>query len=284
MIGFSFGFGYFPSLSSIFLAPTLESKHIKVKLYPVFVSHLTVEWSIPTNYGACTFNVYTAPQETGPWEKINSGPINSNHYRLPLYPDASKFNNYHYLVECIRSNGTRTQSLPATIQNVAIPWVNIRAKEIRRREWLLLRKFTGIKSILHKRKTFGKRCNTCWDPINEKTTQDHCPDCLGTSFEGGYFPGYLTLVEYDPTPNNSQFGYQGRIEPNQIPAWTIDIPEISTFDIILRLPDWKVYRVNSIQSTELQIVPVRQLLTLTELDKESVEFKLANQEIPQGYL
>lgn len=284
MLNFSFGFGYFPKLSVTTLVPSRESRVISVSLYPVFPTHITVEWTIPARFGSCTFNVYKSKSEKDSWEKINPLPITSNHLRVPLTADNSKFSSYFYLVEVIKPDGSRLRSLPTDIQNKAIPWVYLRAKEIRRREWLVLRKFSGAKTIVYKRKTFGKRCPECWDPVSEKVTKDRCPTCLGTSFEGGYFPGYLTLMDYEPTPNNSELGYQGRIEPNSIPAWTIDIPKISTFDIILRVPDWKIYRVNSLQATELQLVPVRQLLILTELDKDSIEFKLADREIPEGYI
>ena len=91
------------------------------------------------------------------------------------------------------------------------------------------------------------------------------------SFQGGYFIGLETMMQYDPTPNNPAFGYQGRVEPNNIIAWTIDYPDINAFDIIMRIPDQKIYRVESKQTTELQTVPVRQILQLTELALEMRE-------------
>jgi hypothetical protein len=165
MIQFSFGFEYFPRLSSLTLIPGRESSSIKVSLYPVFSSHITVEWSIPVGFGACTFNVYMAPSETGPWEKTTLSPTESNHWKIPLSAFNSKYSNYFYVVECIKGNGTKVQSSLVTLQNTMTTWVNIRAKEIHRREWLLLRKFTGIPTIVHRRKTFGKRCTECWDPV-----------------------------------------------------------------------------------------------------------------------
>jgi hypothetical protein len=59
---------------------------------------------------------------------------------------------------------------------------------------------------------------------------------------------------------------------------------IETFDIVLRIPDSKIYRVDSIANTELQTKTVRQMLTLTELAKTSIEYELAKQAIPTKYL
>ncbi len=153
-----------------------------------------------------------------------------------------------------------------------------------RREMILLSKFTGVKSLVFRRKVFGERCPECWDYVLEKVTKDHCKTCLGTSFNGGYFTGFETLLQYEPTPNDAVLGYQGRNEPNQIPAWTINFPDINVFDLVLRIPDWRIYRVDHVSNTELQTVQLRQMLTLTELDKESIEFELAKQAIPNELL
>ncbi len=127
------------------------------------------------------------------------------------------------------------------------------------------------------------RCPNCWNTYTEQVTQDHCKVCLGTSFNGGYFEGLETLLQYEPTPNDATLGYQGRTEANQIQAWTISYPEIDVFDVILRVPDLRLYRVDKLMDTELQTAQVRQIMVLTELDKESVEFELVNQILPEEY-
>jgi hypothetical protein len=163
-------------------------------------------------------------------------------------------------------------------------WVELRAKEIQRREMILLSKFTGVKSLIFRRKHYGKRCSNCWDFASERVTKDHCQVCLGTSFEGGYFTGFETLIQYDVTNNTSAFNYKGRDEKNTINGWTISVPIVDTFDLVLRVPDMSLYRVDYGQVTELQTQTVRQVLQLTELPKDSIEFKLASAAIPEGYL
>lgn len=283
-LGFTFHFpGYFPNFRTLPLASNIETNYLPLTIYPVFYKHNVVEWSAPDFWGNCSFDIYRSETEYGPWEKLNPTPVTGNHFKDATTQDFSKFQNGFYTVECLLPSGQRIKSAATTWQNKRTGWADLRAIEIRRRESLLLSKFTGIKTFIFRRRNFGKRCPECWNFETEQVTKDHCSTCLGTSFEGGYFNGFETLVQYDPTTNDAVLSYQGKVEQNQIPAWTIDYPEISIFDLILRVPDWKLYRVDRVFGTELQAVVVRQSMLLTELAKESIEFKLAEQALPQGY-
>lgn len=259
---------------------TIEKLEVQVRLYSIFYDQMIIEWKIPSSWGSCSFNIYRADTQDGVFEKINSTPLFSNFFRDTSTPDVSKFRSSYYKVEVTLPIKRAVSSVAVTYQNERSSWVEIRAREINRRELFLLRKFVGIPSLLFRRKTFGKRCTNCWDENVEKVVKDRCPVCLGTSFEGGYFEGIDILAQYEPTPNQSQLTAGGVYEPNTIPAWTIAYPEMHVFDMVLRIPDWRMYRVEALQTTELQTVPVRQLLTLNEIDKESVEFRLALQAVP----
>lgn len=284
MLNFNaYSFQYYPRFLSVDLPVSREASPIVVKIYPLFYKQMVVEWSIPADWGNCTFNIFKGPGDAGPWTKISPVPVSGFYFKDVNTVQSSKYFSDFYKVEVQTSTGKVFQSIARTWENVRTGWVNLRATEIRRRELLLLSKFVGVPSIIFRRKTFGKRCPICWNGKIEKVIKDNCPSCLGTSFEGGYFEGFKTLLQYDPTPNETQFSYQGRFEPNTIMGWTVDTPDVSPFDLVLRLPDWKIYRVEAIQNTELQAVKVRQILKLNELDKESIEFRLANSQMPTDY-
>jgi hypothetical protein len=68
--------------------------------------------------------------------------------------------------------------------------------------------------------------------------------------------------------------YTGKVEPNSIQGWTINLPELRDLDIIVRLPDFRIYRVDRMVPSELQTITVRQVLTLVELSRDSIEFAL----------
>ena len=284
MLGFTLHLpGYFPAFTLPPLASNIETSFLSLNVYPIWGKQVVIAWTIPDSWGNCTFEVFRAETEYGPFVKLTPAGISSNYFKDTTTQDFTKFQNGFYIVDCLLPYGSKIRSAPTTWQHKRSGWVELRAAEVRRRESILLSKYTGVKSFIFKRRNFGKRCPNCWNEDTEQVTKDHCNTCLGTSFEGGYFPGFETLLQYEPTSNDAVLSYQGKLEQNQIPAWTIDYPEINTFDLILRVADWRIYRVDKSFGTELQTVVVKQSLLLTELSKESIEFKLAEQALPIGY-
>lgn len=275
--------GYYPSFFNLPLARTVETSYVSTLIYPTFYKHIVVEWDIPSIWGNCTFDIYRAESDVGPWTKITPTPISGTFFKDTTTMDFSKSMNGWYVVEVHLPDGRSIQGPVTTWENKRHHWVQIRAREIERRETILLEKFTGVKSLIFRRKHFGMRCPECWDFETEKVTKDHCSTCLGTSFKGGYFDGFETLLQYEPSPADTALEYRGRIESTVIPAWTVSFPRVETHDLVLRVPDWKIFRVDHVVSTELQTVAVRQILNLVELDKDSIEYELARQAMPENY-
>lgn len=284
---FSFAFGRINSFPTLLPTVSVETSYISVKVYPLFYNKTIVEWSIPAMWGACTFNVYKGDTEAGPWVKVNPTPLsNTNFFADFNVEDFSKFHKSDYIVE-VRlpvPDGRYIRSAAVSWDNVRSNIMQIRAAEISRRENILLSRFVGVDSLVFRRKYFGERCPECYNAAIEKVTKDHCKECLGTSFKGGYFVGMPTKISYEVSPNNTQMSYMGKLEVNQNSAWTTAFPSIMTHDIILRIPDFKVFRVEAVNQTEIQTVAVRQTMQLVEKDKSSVEMNLINQAIPHGYL
>lgn len=285
-IAFTYGFGYIPSFSETSLVTSVETSYISVKIYPLFYKKVIVEWSIPPSWGSCTFNVYKGDTEQGEFDKVNLTPLSStNFFADTTTQDFSKFHRSYYVVEVIlpQPDGRSIKSPIATWQNIRTNLMGIRAVEITRRETILLDKFVGVDTLIFRKKYFGERCPNCYNKDIEKVTKDHCLTCLGTSFLGGYFPGMATKMCYEISPNNTQLTYLGKLETNQTSAWTISSPVLMTHDLILRVPDYKLFRIESINQTELQTVQVRQVVQITELGKNSVEMNLINSGVPSTY-
>lgn len=285
---FTYGPGYIASYIPAPLTTTVVSSYVNVTVYPLFYNKVIIEWSIPSSLGACTFNIYKSATDIGPWEKLNPTPLGNTNFIVDASTqDFSKFHKSWYTVE-VRLPYPDLRyfaSVPTSWENKRSNLMEIRAQEVTRRETVLLETFNGVESYIFRRMYFGQRCPNCWDPNIEKVTQDHCPVCLGTSFTGGYYPGIPTKLCYEISPNNTSLTYLGKMETNQTSCWTINTPEVSTLDLILRVPDFKLFRVESFNSTELQAKPVRQMMNITELAKSSVEFNLvvSNNVISQRY-
>jgi hypothetical protein len=264
------------------LVTTKRNWRIDVKIFPQWFKQATIQWSVPASFGNVIFNVYVSQVADSDFVKINATPITGSFFIDTTSQEYSKFNHNYYIVEAILQdkNNFVIRSDPATWHTVQRDWVELRSIEIQRREYWLLSRFAGISSYLFRRKNYGRRCTTCWNPVTEQVTRDNCPNCIGTSFEGGYWTPVKIFLQYDPTPNNLVKDYVGQDEENIITAWTISMPDIRLGDILIRDNSWEGYEITKIQTTELQGNVVRQILTLTQLSKGAVEFQLISRNLP----
>lgn len=265
-------------------SPTLKTD-IVVTVFPRWLKHVAVQWSIPASWGECLFNVYFSQTEDGHFEKLNSMPINGTYLIDDDTQEYRKFNNGYYIVEALPQDDTLNigivRSKPVTWSTVRTNFVEIRAREINRREHFLLSKFVGVKTYVFKRKTYGKRCHECWDHVGERITKDHCQTCLGTSFEGGYFAPVPCYFQYEADTNAERRTYTGIEEPSDLTGWTIAFPQIHPDDVVVRTGDWKVCRVDAISHTELQAKTVRQILKMTEVGRGAIEHQLITKNLPE---
>lgn len=259
---------------SIVDTPAETNEYIVVKVSPVWFNQTVIEWSVPEEWSGLRFNIYRSEIENTDYIKLNSIPFTDFSYTDTTAREFLKVNEAHYRIEVIFPDGRTLFSVSKDSDNVRTPWIDLKAKEVNRREWLYLRKLVGVKTLLFRRKTKGLRCPTCWSHAGEKILRDNCPTCFGTSWEGGYDSPIETLLQYDTSTNDVVPSVNGLLEPNRITAWTVGYPKFYDLDIIVRVPDNKVYRVDIVQPTELQTSIVRQILTLSELEKSAIEHKL----------
>lgn len=286
-----FGYNYNYSYYALQVVPgTTPSDSISgdftIKIYPLWYKQITLEWSIPTAWGNCSFNIYKSDSRVGNFLQVNLTPlIGTNFFKDTTTLQYSKYNEDWYIIEAVLSNGKRIQSNATTWANNRSSWVQIRAREIQRREYFLLSRYTGVKSFILRRKTYGQRCLECWNFDLEKVMSDKCKACLGTSFEGGFWPAVESYIQYDPSPNDLSYTYFGKFEQNEVMAWTISIPEVIARDLIYRPSDGALYYIKNWKDTELQTVTVRQMFQLVQLDKQSIEYHalITNDLIPQAY-
>jgi len=73
------------------------------------------------------------------------------------------------------------------------------AKEIIRKESMLLRKRTGTRGWLLKRRYFGDPCPVCTDPVTGEINRSNCVTCYNTGITGGYFSPIEYWASNDPT-------------------------------------------------------------------------------------
>jgi len=270
------------------LATIVSSENIKVQVYPYWFKHIAIQWSVPPTWGSCLFNVYFSSTESFEnFQRVNQAPLTGTYLLDTETQEYRKFHKGWYIVEAILlSHGNATVKSPrSSWLTHQRKWVEIRSHEIQRREHILLSKFVGNKTYAFRRKDYGARCSICWDFKAEKVIMDHCVECMGTSFDGGYFEAAPCYLQYDASPSEYSKTYFGVFEPNQTSAWTISMPELHPDDIIVRSGNWDVYKIEQIQPTELQGRTVRQMLKITQLAKGDVENQLVTRisDFPSEY-
>lgn len=274
----------YPTQSQLTTPSTAEpSRFIDVNIYPQWFKQVSLDWTIPYEWGNCVFHVYSSQGDDTQLQRLTTQALTNPRFTNTVSRETSLNRTEDYVVEAILPNGQKFRSFSISLKNKRRHHVEIAASEIQRREYLLLTKFTGVKSYLFKTKYFGNRCPRCWNASQEKVMDDKCTVCYGTSWEGGYWDPIPIFVQYEPNPQNRIPTYFGQLEPNQIGAWTISVPDINPTDIIIRSGDWNVFNVIKNTSTELQTTPVRQMLTLTQLSRNDIENELMSRQVVDDF-
>lgn len=168
----------------------------------ITTQRVTVSWAMEPSFvepGPWTFTLQRgyAPTETAwediatvvdqPWVYDNRPTVNT--VDTPVY----------YRIKLVDGNGTVYYS---QVQETAAYWTRYDwslAKEIIRKETLLLRRKTGTKGWLLKRRFFGERCPVCTNPVTGQTDQSACTTCYGTGVTGGYYPAFDYWVTMNAT-------------------------------------------------------------------------------------
>jgi hypothetical protein len=253
-----------------------------IETFPRWYSVTQITWTIPAEWEEENprFQVFRSRTEGSNYVLLTPQPV-ADRYFLDESPkvEQSKISHYFYYVEALLDDGRVFHSTEFSTQPRMRAWQRIRKEEINRREYILLSRFTGVPSILLRRKRSGMRCRNCWSNAGNAIVKPHCQVCFGTAFEGGYLSVAQILFQYDSTIETAQYTHLGRFEDNQIGGWTVAFPDMESMDLLIRLTDNSIYRVEATQNTQLLGENVRQLCRLTELAKTDTEYQLLNREL-----
>ncbi len=237
------------------------------------LDQMEINWEVADffddNIYGYSFYVLRSESPEGPWD-ILAGPF-ADQYRLI---DSSaqllhKWRTLFYKLQVVDNNTQQSIFFGPTAQ-VAEP--DLIAMEIVRQEDMLFREYVGRRSWLFPVKTFGPRC-TCFDKISGRRTRANCVTCYDTGFLGGFMSPIECFIQFDPDSKSPQLTPMGEQQGRNSSARLISYPPIKPKDVIIETENRR-WRVVTQAQTERLRAPVHQELTIHEITKGDIEFKL----------
>lgn len=93
------------------------------------------------------------------------------------------------------------------------------------------------------------RCPVCYDDIYNAGDKFDCPNCYGTTFDGGVKDVYRAWGLFTDSNDSETFGKRGLWHPQASSVMTEHIPDLWQRDYVIRVGEWTVdHRVVSVDS------------------------------------
>ena len=190
----------------------------------------------------------------------------------------------YYRVTAHFANGDSETAVRNIIANIRQRKLQLLRRKMQR-DFSVALKFSGIDLAVLKRRHWGIRCRDCFDLLTKKVTKSKCNTCYGTGFEGGYFNPVRVPGRMGVSNVQTQITEKDKVDINKTRLTLLVVPEIEVDDIIVDVQNNKRYIVQTRHATEMQTLAVHQQLTVSELAKDSVEYRIPvnNDHIPVIY-
>jgi hypothetical protein len=137
----------------------------------------------------------------------------------------------YYRVKLVTPSGTYYSTVqPAQGDWNRYDWTL--AKEIVRKENLIMRKKVGTKGWLLRRKKLGTQCTVCVNPVTGQVLQSQCDTCYGTGITGGYYTPIEYWISQDPNKRITKLTMeQGIIAETMETARALAYPIVEPNDV-----------------------------------------------------
>lgn len=265
-------------------APSLTITRTTPIYHTLSVGGVFVQWHVNDPETDYTFRVERSESYEGPFETLV--PATTDFHAFDPHEISSTLEeearNFLSLQRKNYYRVTATAPGKATFSDT-----KILGDELARRQWLLKRKilrditigfkFNSIPFAILKRKHAGTRCTACFDPISKSILDSRCKTCLGTGYITGYYAPVYVSARKGVTNVTTTLAPQGKTEVNQVELTVLDYPAVEVDDIIVEVRQGRRYLVKHVARTELRGVPVHQRLVMSELARDSVEYKIVLQ-------
>ena len=246
---------------------------------PIYTTPATagvfVQWStedVPAG-AAPTFTLERAGGPEGPWELVVADSTGYYFYDYGSIEHLSLHRQVYYRVTAV-AGGATVVSAPALIGDTLPKRQRLLRKKIQRDISVQYKVGSGIEFALFKRRHWGPRCPKCYDPLTKTVLNGRCLYCYGTSYENGYHDPVRVLGRKGVTNIQTSIAPQGLVEVNQLRFTILDYPRLEPDDLVCEVHQDRRYVIKHVTRTELRGVPVHQELVMSEIQRDSVEYRL----------
>ena len=248
------------------------------RVIPLYPKTHFVQWTLddPDNQVA-SFSLLRSGSPEGPFDTVVSGLMPSTFFfsddSLVMSGLTSKV---WYVVQAVPLTGAINSvlSLPFSVSSNKYEAKNKILRKARRDLKITLSKLSGVRIVVLKRKRFGDRCTSCFNPVTKDVVTSRCSLCYGTGYEGGYHHGYPTWGKVDPPSVQEIFDRSGASEVSLFGITMPDCPLVELDDVIVEVDTNRRFVVKRKSSTESRGSVVHQDLHVSELSRSAVEYSI----------
>jgi hypothetical protein len=217
-----------------------------------------------------TFCVERSASPGGPFDAV-SPPFEDRYLFVDTrIPQGDQYALLYYRI-ATRHKATNTVSHSAVAAQEPDP--DLVATYIRKHELVLFTQAIGRQVWLFKRRNFGARCRSCFDPVLNSKVRERCLDCFDTGFLRGYHNPMEVWVQIDPAPKSQQNGSLLTTQATATTARTSYFPEIIPGDLLVEAEN-KRWLVNGVSTSERLRAVIKQELSISLVAPTDIEYKL----------
>ena len=126
---------------------------------------------------------------------------------------------------------------------------------------------SGVTGVLLKRKVWGPRCPLCTDFAGQATVNEHCPRCMGTGIDGGFYPGITLNIVKDQIQQGAGLGMLGGTQSETVGGRCVAYPWITQGDIWCEDTTNKRFQINACTpSASYKTIPLVYQLSMSRIE------------------
>ena len=160
------------------------------------------------------------------------------------------------------------------------------AREVVRKEYLRLKKYSGTAGMLYKRRTSGTRCPECtdWD-VEDSPGISQCTTCYGTGYVGGYYSGFPYWIDIGVDISTKDVNPPFGVTDKQLRTGRcVAYPSIDNYDLWAQEGTDKRYIIRRTQvASALKTWPLVYMVELNSIPFSGIEYSVPEQQDDPAY-